>query len=61
MHRSGNRVACGRRIGMCGYTYIPEDKRTVRVSVLKWLVGWQEERSARKNMWQIYLNTNCVI
>jgi len=29
MRRSWNRAACGRRIGMCGYTSIPEDGRIV--------------------------------
>ena len=28
MRHSWNRAACGRRIGMCGYTSVPEDGRT---------------------------------
>jgi len=28
MRRSWNRAACGRRIGKCGYTSVPEDGRT---------------------------------
>jgi len=28
MRRSLNRAACGRMIGMCGYTAVPEDGRT---------------------------------
>jgi len=28
MRRSWNREACGRKIGMCGYTSVPEDGRT---------------------------------
>ena len=28
MRRSWNRAACGRRIGMCGYTSVPADGRT---------------------------------
>ena len=33
MRRSLNRTACGRRIGICGYTVVPEDRRTCLFSV----------------------------
>jgi len=29
--RTHDRAACGRRIGMCGYTSVPEDGRTCTV------------------------------